>query len=264
MKLDGKYIVPAATGLLVVILLCYAIRFFLLRPGESDFLLPLPGEIISAFWQERRILFNAAGETLIAALSGFLLAVVCGFTLAVILSSGPWIRRSLYPWIHVLQMTPVIVLIPFLILWIGPGLPSIIAITFLISFFPVVASTTQGLLSTPETHRDLFRLYNANHWQKLLWLRVPFALPYFFNGLKISATLAVIGALTGEFFAGSSNGSSGLGFLIIIYKSQFKIDALAATALLACLLGLSFTGVVAVLRWYALRHWHESIDRDFR
>lgn len=226
------------------------------------YILPGPGEVLAAAAAEQATLAAAALETLTGAVIGFLAAGTVGFLMALVLASSSWLRIALHPWIVFLQMIPVIILVPIFVLWFGPGLVSVIMITFMISFFPVVANTTQGLLSVRENHLDLFRMGGAGPLQEMFLLRVPSALPYFFTGMKIAATLAVIGALTGELFAGSAEGSGGLGFLVIIYKAQLKIPELFATAALACGLGFIFVGTVSRLKWVFLRRWHESVDRN--
>ena len=163
----------------------------------------------------------------------------------------------------VLQMTPVIIIAPILVLWVGAGLKSVTVITFLICFFPLVVNTTQGLVSTDRHLVELFAMWRASRWQQLLHLRVPAALPYFFTGLRIAATLAPIGALVGDYTAGSSAGDGGgLGFQAIIYSSQAKYPALFATAAVTCVLGFIFTGAVVALSWLALHHWHDSYERS--
>jgi NitT/TauT family transport system permease protein len=160
-------------------------------------------------------------------------------------------------------MIPVVVLAPVLVIWLGPGLPSVTAVTFLIGFFPIVANTTQGLISTEQNMVDLFRMCNATKTQEILLLRVPFALPYFLTGLRIAGSLAMIGAIAGEFFAGSSaGGTGGLGFMVIIYNAQLKIPALFATGLTACLGGFLFVSLVLWLNWLLLHQWHDSIARS--
>src|SRR5690606_26743466 len=109
---------------------------------------------------------------------------------------------------------------------------------------------------------ELFQMWRASRTQQLLYLRVPAALPYFFTGLRIAATLAPIGALVGDYTAGSSAGDGGgLGFQAIIYSSQAKYPALFATAAVTCVLGFIFVAVVLAFSWLALRHWHESYAR---
>jgi NitT/TauT family transport system permease protein len=174
---------------------------------------------------------------------------------------SPLVRIGLYPYLMILQMTPVIVFAPILVIWVGAGLKSVTIITFLICFFPLVVNTTQGLVSTDRNLVELFAMWRTSRLQQLLHLRVPAALPYFFTGLRISATLAPIGALVGDYTAGSSAGDGGgLGFQAIIYSSQAKYAALFATAATTCVLGFIFTAGVLSLSWLALHKWHDSYE----
>ncbi len=253
------FLLPAATGV-IFILVWYAIRFSMNE--EMQFLLPTPGEIIASFRDNGDSLARAALNTTEGALLGFAGAIVISAALALTLSLSSLIRISLYPYLMMLQMIPVIIFAPILILWVGPGLKSVVVITFLICFFPLVVNTTQGLISTDRNSVELFRMYRANRLQEILLLRVPAALPYFFTGLRIAAVLAPIGALVGDYTAGSSAGDGGgLGFQAIIYSSQAKYPALFATAAVTCVLGFVFVGVVVGLSWLALHHWHDSYER---
>jgi NitT/TauT family transport system permease protein len=253
------WILPVLSGALFVAL-WYAVRHF---SGLQSWILPTPGEILEAAWRERSRLVHAAGSTTVGALAGFLLAAGTSFGLALLLGLSRTLRAGLYPWLLVLQMTPVIVLTPIIVLWAGPGFPGIITITWLISFFPVVANTTQGLVSADLNHVALFRMANATRWQEMLHLRVPGAMPYYLTGLRIAATLAPIGAIFGEYMVGNtSGGSGGLGYLVYSYNSQIKIPALFATALASCLLGFVFVAAVALLNRAVLHKWHDSLERD--
>jgi len=172
------------------------------------------------------------------------------------------IKESLYPFVLILQMTPVIILAPIFVLWLGQGLPSIVAITFMICFFPIVANTTMGFMSVERNLRELFVMCNATRGQEIRYLRVPAAMPYFLTGMKIAGTLAPIGAITGDFLAGSAqNGVGGLGFMTITYFSQLKTPALFATGMVACLLGFLFVLGVNGLHWLLLHQWHDSMVR---
>lgn len=253
------WLLPVAAGALVISL-WYAARHIF---GASSWLLPMPHEVLAAMGQERVRLLPAAGNTALGALAGFLLAGMTGFLLALVLGASRSLRAGLYPWLLVLQMTPVIVLTPMIQLWIGPGMPGIVTITWLISFFPIVVNTTQGLLSTDMNHVALFRMANATRWQELVLLRVPAAMPYFLTGLRIAAALAPVGAIFGEYMVGnSSGGSGGLGFLVYSYNAQIKIPALFATALTSCLLGFMFVAAVSGLNWAVLHKWHDSFERS--
>jgi NitT/TauT family transport system permease protein len=244
----------------VIIALWYLLRHLL--GAERHFLLPAPHEVLKAFGLKGEALLSAAGITAMGALLGFLSAVVVSSGLALVLSLSPLIRGALYPQLMALQMTPVVVLAPLLILWAGPGLGSVVIITFLICFFPMVVNTTQGLVSTDNNLVDFFRMCNAGRRQEIFLLRVPAALPYFFTGLRIAATLAPIGAIVGEQTAGSaSGGKAGLGFLAVIYSSQFQMAALFAVVIVSCVLGFILAGAATSLSWLTLHKWHESYRR---
>ncbi|HLP24060.1 MAG TPA: ABC transporter permease subunit, partial [Acidobacteriota bacterium] len=212
--------------------------------------------------REKGRLLPAVWNTAQGAFGGFALATLTAIFMALVLALSRRLHAALYPWLLVLQMTPVIVLAPIIQLWIGVGMPGIITVTWLISFFPIVANTTQGLLSADLNHVALFRMCNASRWQELWHLRMPTAMPHFLTGLKIAAALAPVGAIFGEYLVGNaSGGSGGLGFLVYSYNTQIKIPALFATALTSCLLGFAFVAAVSLLNWLLLRHWHESFER---
>ncbi len=252
------WFLPAVSGL-IFISLWYGVRVV---SGLQSWILPTPVEIVAAAVHEHTRLLAAAGHTALGALGGFLLAAIFGFFTSLMLGLSKSLRASLYPWLLVLQMTPVIVLTPIIMLWAGPGMPGIITITWLISYFPIVANMTQGLLSTDMNHVALFRMCNARRWQEVLLLRVPAALPYYLAGLRIAATLAPIGAIFGEYMVGNaSGGTGGLGFLVYSYNTQIKIPALFATALTSCLLGFVFVAAVAWLNWAFLHKWHDSFEQ---
>ncbi|ACB76839.1 ABC transporter permease [Opitutus terrae] len=251
-------LLTVATGVAFVAL-WYGVHFWLSE--DSRFLLPAPDAVLRAFGEYRTDLVRATLNTVYGALLGFALAIGVSILAAVVLSLSPIVRISLYPYLMLLQMTPIIIAAPILILWVGPGLPSVVLITFLICFFPLAVNTTQGLVSTDRNLVDLFRMWRASRFQQLVLLRLPAALPYFFTGLRIAATLAPIGALVGDYTAGSSAGDGGgLGFQALIYSSQAKYAALFATAAVTCVLGFVFVGFVLGASRLALRHWHDSFD----
>ena len=254
----GAWILPVATGLLLVALWYAAVAAFHI----ANYVLPVPGEVFAACWRERRTLAAAALMTGQAALLGFLASVGLGFVLSMILALSTRLKRSFYPYVLILQMTPVIILAPIFGLWLGPGLPSIVVITFMICFFPIVANTTMGLVSADASLRELFVMCKATRLQEFLHLRVPGSMPYFLTGMKIAGTLAPIGAITGDFLAGSNqNGVAGLGFMATSYSSQLRIPELFATGMVACLLGFVFVGGVSLLHWLLLHQWHDSMVR---
>ena len=252
-------VLPALTGALVIAA-WYGMHFYLAE--EMRFLLPTPGAVLGAFRDNHAALTRAALNTGEGALLGFGLAVIVSSTASLVMALSPWVRFSLYPYLMALQLTPLPVLAPICVLWVGAGLKSVSLLTFLIAFFPLAVNTTQGLISTDRNLVELFRMWRAGKMQELFFLRVPGALPYFFTGLRIAGTLAPIGAVVADMNAGSSAGDGGgLGFQAIIYSSQARYPALFATAATTCVLGFVFTAAVLALSWLALHQWHDSYER---
>lgn len=257
MTIIRKWLPPLLTGVFLLVAWATVVKVWEI----PKWFFPGPIDVLMAAIREREALGMAIVDTLLGASSGFGAAILGGVAMAMVLAASRRCRVALFPWVTFMSMIPVIATSALFVLWLGAGWPSVTAITFVIGFFPIVASTTQGLLSTDRNQVDLFRQYQANRWQQLILLKVPSALPYFFTGLQIAASLAIIGAITGEIFAGSAAGTGGLGFLIIVFKSQLKTPELMATAFAACLFGFVFVGGVAIVRWFCLRNWHESAGR---
>lgn len=250
-----RIVLPLITGVLILII-WYGIKILF---DLHDYILPAPHQVLLAFQSESDSLVRATWMTFAGASLGFLSAMVLGAAMALLMVSFKLVRYSFYPFIIFMQMSPIIATAAIVVILFDVGIQSVVMIAFLIGFFPIVASALQGLMSVPERQLELFKLYRAKPWQELFWLRVPYALPYFFTGAKIAATLAVIGSVTGEIFAGSTDGSGGLGFMIIVYKSELKISAIYAATLICCVLGFLFVSAVLYLRWICLRHWHDSL-----
>jgi NitT/TauT family transport system permease protein len=256
-----RWLLPALTGLLFLVVWTAVKHGF----DQPDYKLPTPWRIAQAAWEERALLGPAVLTTMSGAVLGFVSAAIAGAAIAIVLASSKWIRTAFYPHVLIVQMIPVIVLAPLFFLWIGSGTQSVALVTFLISFFPVVANTTQGLISTDRNLVDLFKMSGASLFQEFFLLRIPYALPYYLTGLRIAASLAMIGAITGELFLGSAaGGSGGLGFLVVVYFGQVLTPAVLAAGFLACLCGFIFVGSVQLLSWLLLRKWHESYEQGDR
>ncbi|MEM9226755.1 MAG: ABC transporter permease [Verrucomicrobiota bacterium] len=227
--------------------------------GHEWTFFPSPVEVLKAGWSERALLLPATVKTLWMAVLGFISAVLGGGLIALVLAISRPIRLSLYPWVLAFQTVPVVVMIPILLIWFDYNATlTIVTITFMISFFPVVANTTMGLTSTDRGMQELFRTWQASRWQTFLHLRIPFALPYFLTGLRIAAVLAPIGVITGDMLTGTSQGTASLGFLLAKFRSAFRPDAVFAVALISAFLGFFFTTFVYGLSWLLLRRWHDS------
>lgn len=219
------------------------------------YLLPGPVDVGQAVSKNLSALLSATALTAQAAVSGFLLSFVVGFVVAVLFSQSRLVERTLYPYAIFLQTVPIVAIAPLILLWIGHGLVGILAVSFIISLFPIIANTTAGLTSVDTELLDLFALNEASRWQVLTKLQVPHAVPAMLTGARISCGLSVIGAIVGEFFAGYGTQNFGLGYLITMTNSQTKTPYLFASVLFCTALGLIFFAAVGGLSRLAMKRW---------
>jgi NitT/TauT family transport system permease protein len=193
--------------------------------------------------------------TLSEVISGLVLGVCVATSLGYALAKWPAVERLLSPYVVASQSVPIVAIAPLLVIWFGPGMASKVLICALIVFFPVLVNTVVGLNSVPDDLRDLMRSLKATRWQTFRLLEAPAALPVFLGGLRIGATLAVIGAVVGEFVGADR----GLGFLINRARGQYD-TALVFVALIALvLMALGLYGLVILLerRWLS---WRDRSD----
>jgi NitT/TauT family transport system permease protein len=228
---------------IVVLLLFWegATRLFAI----PSFLLPAPSAILAAaIAVPPGIWFGHIWATLRVALMGFGLAVAVSIPLAVCLASSKFLSRTVYPLLVVVQSTPIVAVAPIIVVTLGAGdLPRVV-ITFLITFFPIVVSTVTGLQSTPEELIELSRSLRAGRKREILHIRLPFAVPHIFSALKISTTLAVIGAVVAEFVAAEK----GLGFFIAFSTSNFRIPTAFAGLVILVAISLSLFQAVSFVQ----------------
>lgn len=226
--------------------------------GVPAFLLPPPSAVIASGVRDARELAASAWVTAEAALMGFGLSALAGVLVAVVLSSSRLLERALYPYTLFLQTVPIVAVAPLLVLWFGPGQRAVAASAFIVSVFPVIANTLSGVRSVEPALRDMFRLYGARRIATLVKLELPGALPHIFTGLRIASGLAVIGAIVGEFVAGFSEGTAGLGILVLAAYRQLRTDLMFAAVLCAAGLGIVLFGTVSLAGTRLLRRWHPS------
>ena len=225
------------------------------------YLLPAPGDVVTAWIENRETLVGAVISSFVSALIGFGLAIVVGMAIALLMSQSKIIERSLFPYAVLLQTIPIVAIAPLIVIWFGAGMPAVVAIAFLISLFPIITNTTAGLTATDHNLLAMFELYNASWWQRMVKLKFPAALPYIMTGLRISSGLAVIGAIVGEFIAGIGGLRGGIGYVITQAAAQIKMPYLFAAALTSSLLGIAIFVIVSFISARFLRHWHESAIR---
>jgi NitT/TauT family transport system permease protein len=226
----------------------------LVRAGWiKAFLVPPPSAVFETILRDWPELFAALAKTSAGAVAGFALSAFAGIAIAVFLSSSRAIQQAFYPYAVFFQTVPIIAIAPLLVIWFGYGMRTVVASAFIVSIFPVIANTLNGILSTDPALRDLFRLYRASPAATLWKLRFPAALPQILTGLRIAGGLAVIGAIVGEFIGGQ-----GLGSVIDIARTQQRTDKVFAAVLLASVLGLALFGFINLVSRLILRRWHVS------
>ena len=253
-KFQLKYLGPVV-AFVIFISLWQAIPMIL---EIKSFILPKPTDVVAAAIKDWHLLWPAMQITIVEAVIGFSLSAVIGIGVSILLASSRIIEISLYPYAVILQTIPVIAIAPIVVIWFGSGFNSIVIISFLIGFFPIVSNTLMGLNSVDKNMVDLFQLYNASKWQTMWKLRIPAAMPYIMSGLKISCTLSIIGAITGEYIAGIGGGKGGLGYAITVAAVQLKTPYLFACAIAGALFGILFYLIVSFISRLVLSSWHES------
>jgi len=223
------------------------------------YMLPSPWAVARSVVSRAPTLATAFTITGEEALGGLMASVVAGAAIALVFAQSRWICRMLYPYTLLLQTVPIVAIAPLILMWVGAGTASVTLIAFIISLAPIIANTTQGLVSVEENMVHLFLMHNATPAQILFKLRLPHAIPSLFVGIRVASGIAVIGAITGELYAGSSRvGEGGLGYSILYASSQLQTDFLFALVFAATLLGFAFFFSVMFLEWWFLHRWHES------
>ncbi len=235
-------------GLLFLVAWEAAVRIFEIPP----FLIPSPIAVAESLWLgfTSGIFVSNATYTLTATLLGFVLGSLIGLILGVLISNIEVLDRLLYPYIVAFQTVPKVAIAPLAVVYLGYGLSSKSFIAFLVSFFPLVINTTLGLKSVDPDLLDLLKSLKASQRTVLLKVRVFTALPYFIEGTKIAVTLAIIGAVVGEFQAGNE----GLGYLIAGALTQFNMVLSFSALLVLTVIGVILFKLVDVVG-VALTPW---------
>jgi NitT/TauT family transport system permease protein len=215
-------------------LLIFAWHVYVVALGVPVAVLPRPTLVLDSTIVNWRLILSEGWITLLASLYGFLLAFALGVPLAVAISGSRVLNLMFYPLLIATQSVPKVALAPLILVWLGTGIESKLAIAWLVAFFPIVVDTATGLRSTPAEFLDLATAVRANAFQTFWKIRFPAALPFVISGSKVAITLAVIGAVIGEFIGSNE----GLGNLLLVANSQVNVPLA-----FACLLGLAVIGI---------------------
>lgn len=245
---------PALTS---IALLFLAWEAYARLSGISPTALPTPSRVFAQAWQYRQALLDNALPTLLATLFGFAVSLVAAFVLSVAVDFFQPLRRALFPVFIVSQTLPLVAIAPLVVLWFGFGLVPKILLVALVTFFPMLVALTEGYASTEEEIEQLLVSMGATKWRRFWLARLPSALPYFFAGLRISITYAVVGAIFAE-YAGAAKG---LGIYMLNAKNNFRPDLVLAAVMVSAALTLILFGAALLAARLAMP-WAREAGRS--
>lgn len=255
-----KFLSTARVPLLVVLtlILIFAVWELLVRALEvPSYLVPTPCAVVREAVHAGPELLRHTWVTFSEIIIGFLLSVVIGVPLGILIIYSPWMEQVSYVLLVISQAVPKVALAPLFLVWLGFGLRTVLLLTFLISFFPIVISTVVGMRSIHPEMLSLAKALKATQMQTFLTFRLPVALPSIFGGLKVASTLAVVGAIVAE-FVGSQEG---LGYLILSANANFQTALSFAAIGILSLLGLALFYVVVFLE-HRIVFWQHADDLE--
>jgi len=249
-----RLIVPLIFGVTLLVLWELSVRLY----DISFVILPAPSAIWARMVSETDILWADFRQTILkGALAGYILGCGGAFLAALAVDRSGFLQRGLLPVGNFIAALPIVGTAPIFVMWFGFGWQSKSAVVVAMVFFPMLVNCVQGLKASDAMQRDLMQTYAASYGQTLMKLRLPSALPFIFNGLKICTTLALIGAIVAEFFGSPT---VGMGFRIKIEMGRLAMDMVWAEIAVAALAGSGFYGLVALVE-RRLTFWHPSQRR---
>ncbi len=248
-----RFVLPLATLALALAIWHAVVTINALPP----YVLPGPALVARTLLDDWGILSESLLATLITTFEGFALAVIGGIGLAVLFNLSRVVEYSFYPFAVILQVTPVLAIAPLLLIYL-PQQGAVLACAWIVAFFPVLANTTLGLNSVDHNLADLYRLYGASWDQKLLYLKLPSALPHMLTGIRIAGGLSLVGAVVAEIAAGSAGAGSGLAYRIAESGYRLNIPRMFAALILLSVAGIVIYFALAGVSHLLLRRWHES------
>lgn len=246
-----RFAVPTLFGVTILVVWECLVRG-LEVPGV---ILPAPTAIADAFMRSLGMLWGDFVQTFVkGALSGY--AIGCGSAIvtAILIDRSPFLKRGLLPVGNFLAALPIVGTAPIFVMWFGFGWQSKAAVVVAMVFFPMLVNMVQGLAASDAMQRDLMRTYGASYWQTMFKLKLPAAMPFAFNGLKICTTLSLIGAIVAEFFGSPI---LGMGFRISTEVGRLALDVVWAEIVVAAVTGSIFYGLVATIE-RGMTFWHPS------
>ncbi len=255
----ARWLIPLAVVVLTVILWDQTVKL----NDIPHYILPGPGRVWDQLVADRVLLGQALLVTLRITVMALAVAVTGGVLLAILFNQSRFAELVFYPYAVILQVTPIVSIAPLIFIYVQDPTARVLICAWIVAFFPILSNTTLGLKSTDHNLRDLFTIYGASRWQRLIRLQLPSALPYFLGGLRIAGGLALIGAIVAEYVVGTGGAGSGLAFRILEASYRLNIPRMFAALALIGAVGVVIFALTAILSHLLLRKWHESaIARD--
>ncbi len=211
--------------------------------GIPGYILPPPSAIGAKMVESYAVIFGHTVATSRTILLGFTASIIVSLPLAVAITSSPIMANTIYPFLVLTQSIPKVALAPILVVIMGANEMPRVVITFLVAFFPLVLAVAAGLKSVPAELIELGRACRANKWKELMRIRLPYAVPFIFSGLKAAITLSVVGAVVAEFV----NADRGLGYLIVTSTAFFEVPLAWAALIVLSVLGIVLFQTVALI-----------------
>jgi len=247
----GRLVVPLLFGLTVLVLWEGLVRGLAVAPV----ILPAPSVIAAKIATSLQVLWGDFVQTVLkGAVPGFLIGAVAAVATAIAIDRSPFLQRGLLPIGNFVAALPIVGLAPILVMWFGFDWQSKAAVVVVMVFFPILVNMVAGLQASERMQRDLMATWGASYWQTLVKLRLPAAMPFLFNGLKIASTLALIGAIVAEFFGSPIYG---MGFRISTEVGRLGLDMVWATIAVAAIAGSAFYGLISLIE-RRVTFWHPS------
>lgn len=221
-----------------------------------SYVLPSPSEVLAALWEDRAALLQHSGITVAEALGGMGISLALALALGMVMDVSERVKAVVYPILVVTQTVPMIVLSPILILYLGFGTAPKILTVVLMCFFPIVVSFADGMGQIDPGYVNLIRTYGGNRLQVYTLVKIPYAMPALFSGLKVAATYSISGAVVGEWVASQA----GIGYYLLRVKNSYALDKMFASVLVIILLSLMMNGLITLLQRLCLPHLNRKVQ----
>lgn len=247
-----------ALSLAVGLLVWSAVSYLVLDP-QRRFMLPPPVDVVRNSlldWSRVQPMLTALSVTAQVTLVGFVVAVVAGVGTGILMCQARWLEKIIYPYAVVIQVIPILAIVPLIGLWLGYGLAARTLVCVLIAVFPIITNTHFGIKSVDRGMHELFTISGSSRWDRLVKLELRAALPAILTGVRTAAGLVVVGAIIGDMFF--AKGQPGIGTLLDVYRGRLQSEDLIAAIVLASLFGVLVFAVMGTVTRLAVGRWHES------